>query len=37
VQGVALLRRAVRNLLENARRYSHGDITLTLAQEGDGI
>ena len=35
VQGVAkLLRRAVRNLLENARRYSHGDITLTLAQEG---
>ncbi|MDH1702026.1 HAMP domain-containing sensor histidine kinase [Comamonas terrigena] len=34
VQGVAkLLRRAVRNLLENARRYSHGDITLTLAQE----
>ncbi|MEG2999762.1 MAG: ATP-binding protein [Comamonas sp.] len=36
VQGIAkLLRRAVRNLLENARRYSHGDITLTLAQEGD--
>lgn len=35
VQGIAkLLRRAVRNLLENARRYSHGDITLTLAQEG---
>lgn len=29
-----LLRRAVRNLLENARRYSHGDITLTLAREG---
>ena len=36
VQGIAkLLRRAVRNLLENARRYSHGDITLTLAQEGN--
>lgn len=36
VQGVAkLLRRAVRNLLENARRYSHGDITLTLAREGN--
>lgn len=35
VQGVSkLLRRAVRNLLENARRYSHGDITLTLAHEG---
>jgi signal transduction histidine kinase len=32
VPGVAkLLRRAVRNLLENARRYSHGDITLELA------
>ena len=36
VQGIAkLLRRAVRNLLENARRYSHGDITLTLTREGD--
>jgi signal transduction histidine kinase len=36
VQGVAkLLRRAVRNLLENARRYSHGDITLTLARDGN--
>ena len=35
VQGIAkLLRRAVRNLLENARRYSHGEITLTLAKEG---
>ena len=32
VPGVAkLLRRAVRNLLENARRYSHGEITLELA------
>ena len=31
---VKLLRRAVRNLLENARRYSHGDITLQLAREG---
>ncbi|OIN90969.1 MAG: two-component sensor histidine kinase [Comamonadaceae bacterium CG1_02_60_18] len=32
VQGVAkLLRRAVRNLLENARRYAAGEITLTLA------
>jgi len=31
VQGVAkLLRRAVRNLLENARRHGAGDITLTL-------
>ena len=35
VQGVAkLLRRAVRNLLENARRYSHGDITLHITREG---
>ena len=35
VQGVAkLLRRAVRNLLENARRYSQGEITLTLEREG---
>jgi signal transduction histidine kinase len=33
-RALLLLRRAVRNLLENARRYSHGDITLTLAQEG---
>jgi len=31
VQGVAkLLRRVVRNLLENARRHGAGDITLTL-------
>ncbi|XKF33314.1 ATP-binding protein [Alicycliphilus denitrificans] len=29
-----LLRRAVRNLLENARRYSRGEITLTIAREG---
>lgn len=28
-----LVRRAVRNLLENARRYSHGGITLTLECE----
>lgn len=35
VQGIAkLLRRAVRNLLENARRYSEGEITLTLAKQG---
>lgn len=34
VQGIAkLLRRAVRNLLENARRYSEGEITLSLSQE----
>jgi signal transduction histidine kinase len=33
VQGVAkLLRRAVRNLLENARRHAAGDISLTLHQ-----
>ena len=33
VQGVAkLLRRAVRNLLENARRYGAGSINLTLVQ-----
>ena len=33
VQGVAkLLRRAVRNLLENARRHATGDITLSLRQ-----
>jgi len=36
VQAIAkLLRRAVRNLLENARRYSQGEVTLTLSQEGD--
>ncbi|MEX8192862.1 HAMP domain-containing sensor histidine kinase [Comamonas guangdongensis] len=35
VQGVSrLLRRAVRNLLENARRYSQGEITLSLARQG---
>lgn len=28
-----LLRRAVRNLLENARRYSEGEVTLTLSRE----
>ena len=27
-----LLRRLIRNLLENARRYSHGDVSLELAQ-----
>ena len=31
-----LLRRLIRNLLENARRYSHGDISLELAQTGTG-
>ena len=36
VQGVArLLRRAVRNLLENARRYSDGPVTMELTREGD--
>ena len=30
-----LLRRAVRNLLENARRYSEGEVTLTLSHEHD--
>ncbi|HUR87652.1 MAG TPA: ATP-binding protein [Ramlibacter sp.] len=35
VDGVArLLRRAVRNLLENARRYSDGDVTVELKREG---
>jgi two-component system, OmpR family, sensor kinase len=35
VQGVAkLLRRAVRNLLENARRYSNGPVTVELVREG---
>ncbi|SDM13350.1 Signal transduction histidine kinase [Oryzisolibacter propanilivorax] len=29
-----LLRRALRNLLENARRYSQGEITLALARQG---
>jgi signal transduction histidine kinase len=38
VQGVAkLLRRAVRNLLENARRHTAGEIAVTLAQEGDQV
>ena len=37
VPGVSkLLRRAVRNLLENARRYSQGAIELQLAREGQG-
>jgi signal transduction histidine kinase len=36
VRGVVkLLRRVVRNLLENARRYSHGDITVTLRVDAD--
>lgn len=36
VAGVAkLLRRALRNLLENARRYSQGDITVVLRRSGD--
>jgi signal transduction histidine kinase len=36
VQGVSkLLRRAVRNLLENARRYGAGSITLTLSTRHD--
>ena len=36
VPGVAkLLRRAVRNLLENARRYGAGEVHLVLAQEAD--
>jgi signal transduction histidine kinase len=36
VRGVAkLLRRALRNLLENARRYSQGDITVVV-QRHDG-
>ena len=36
VQGVSkLLRRALRNLLENARRHAAGDITVTLRREGD--
>jgi hypothetical protein len=35
VRGVAkLLRRAMRNLLENARRYSTGDITVVLRSDG---
>lgn len=35
IQAIAkLVRRAIRNLLENARRYSQGEITLTLSREG---
>lgn len=35
VQGISrLLRRAVRNLLENARRYSNGDVRVELRREG---
>ena len=35
VEGVAkLLRRALRNLLENARRYSNGPVTVSLARVG---
>jgi two-component system, OmpR family, sensor kinase len=36
VQGVAkLLRRAIRNLLENARRYSSGPVTVELTRDRD--
>ncbi|MES2186209.1 MAG: ATP-binding protein [Pseudomonadota bacterium] len=36
VRGVAkLLRRAVRNLLENARRYTQGDVTALVRREGE--
>jgi signal transduction histidine kinase len=31
---VKLLRRVVRNLLENARRYSGGDVSVTLERDG---
>ncbi len=35
VHGVAkLLRRAIRNLLENARRYTTGDVSVSLQQQG---
>lgn len=38
VSGVSkLLRRALRNLLENARRYSQGDITLALERHGPNV
>jgi signal transduction histidine kinase len=38
VQGVSkLLRRAVRNLLENARRHAAGDISLTLQKTGTKV
>lgn len=37
VEGVPrLLRRAVRNLLENARRYSQGPVTIEVMREGAG-
>jgi signal transduction histidine kinase len=36
VRGVTkLLRRAVRNLLENAKRYGAGEVKVTIGQEGD--
>jgi signal transduction histidine kinase len=36
VEGVAkLLRRAIRNLLENARRYSSGPVTVVVARRGE--
>lgn len=36
VHGVSkLLRRAIRNLLENARRYSHGPVSVELGREAD--
>lgn len=34
---VKLLRRVIRNLLENARRYSQGDITVTLQRQHDRV
>ncbi len=35
VEGVSrLLRRVIRNLLENARRYSHGEIVMNVRREG---
>jgi signal transduction histidine kinase len=38
VQGITkLLRRAVRNLLENARRHAAGDITVTLSKTGEQV
>ncbi|MDL5037126.1 sensor histidine kinase [Comamonas resistens] len=38
VQGISkLLRRAVRNLLENARRYSQGEIQLTLEKQDHSV
>ncbi len=38
MQGSArLLRRLIRNLLENARRYSTGEVTLELSQTGTGM